>query len=374
MAYYPTSFKHTTDPTTGLQKFEDERLQITYLNLRIVSNLIHDLQVAARTDILMVQNNVQVSAVKDQTASILGMFASKIFEGISVAFTAGTGAAIAAMVIGRIASAVVTQLVKESSPTDDIQKKANEVRTGMDAILNELKHRIDKMVVDLEGQWNKPFHCEGYLGEKYKGDVYLRDFADYDKLFPDQNSPDYDDISELLQKRNISVITSQLLGCKWSIKSLETYHFKDYYTTTSSVKKYDFDHQVYNPHTDEDYWCQKFNPIPGLGAWYEIESNEGHEHFMLWLKGLCSNGKNTYSYNRYSSYYSWAENFTETNGDRHYVGANIQQKHLVDSNGDYAPISLTEWLFLDDMYGQSFNKNGVATREDVYRNWNLPHY
>ena len=370
MAYYPTNFKYTVDETTGYRKYEDHQLQITYLNLRIVSNLISDLQTNARIDLLDAQNNISVKAVQNQDAQILGIFACKILEGISVFFTAGTGAAIASMIIGRLLSATITVLIKESTPNDDIQKKANEVREGMDAIFSGLKHRIDTMIVDMENQWNVAYHCEGYLDSSYKGDVYLRDF-DYNQLLPDKNSPDYDDFSEFLQTRCRAIIVSELLPVKWRIQKWPTYRFKDYYQIDGNGDKhFDFDYCQYNPHTDDDFWAQQFEAIPedGFGSKFICQTEEnGHKSMIDWLNSMCLNPNDSYRYSRYSSYYNWSEPLFIQSGNRHFVGATIYQQVMVDTDGNKAPTVLTEWLFKSD----DKSAKGIATRKDVYDNWGL---
>ena len=369
MAYNPTSFHYTIDETTGYRKYDDHQLQKTYLNLRIISNLISDLQTNARIDLLDAQNNISVSAVKDQTAQVLGIFACKILEGISVFFTAGTGPAIASMIIGRLLSATITELIKESTPNDDIQKKANEVREGMDAIFSGLKHKIDKMIVDMEGQWNVAYYCESYLDPSKKGNIYLRDF-DYNELFPDKNSPEYDDFSEFLQARCRSIIVSELLPVKWRVHKWPTYNFKDYYQIDGrGDKHFDFDYCQYNPHTDDDFWAQKFDAIPEseFGSKFICATQDGHQSMVNWLNNMCVNPKDVVRYEKYSSYYIYTEELFTQNGNRHFVGATIYQQVLVDTEGNMAPTVLTEWLFKDDKTGFK----GIATREEIYKNWGL---
>lgn len=369
MAYYPQTFHYIIDETTGYRKYDDHQLQITYLNLRIVSNLIADLQTNAKIDLLDAQNNVSVKAVQDQTCQILGIFACKILEGISVFFTAGTAPAIATMIIGRLLSATITELIKDSSPNDDIQKKANEVREGMDAIFSSLKHRVDQMIVDMEGQWNVAHYCESYLDPSQKGNVYLRDF-EYNQLFPDRNSPEYDDMLEFLSARCRSIIVSELLPVKWRIKNWPTYNFKDYYQYDGiGDKHYDFDYCQYNPHTDDDFWAQEFNSIPedGFGTKFICKTQDGHQSMVDWLSSMCLNPSDTYRYTRYSSYYIWTESLSFNNGNKHFIGATIYQQVLVDTEGNMAPTVLTEWLFKD----KKDSNKGIATKEDVYKNWGL---
>jgi len=377
MPYQPSSFHFVVDKATGLKVYDDQRLQTTYLNLRIVSDLIHDVQVSANNDLLYVQNNVQVSAVKDQTPAFLASIACKLLEGASIIFPAGTGAAIAAMVIGRISSAVISQVVKSLTPEDEIQQKSNEVRSGMDAIFGELKTRVDTMITHLEEEWNKPYHCDGYLGDKYKGDVTLSEFADCQDALPDHNSPEYDDWHKALSFQCKYLVTRELLSAKWKVHEMPSYKYKEYYQSYSGKKQFDFDHQVYNPRKDDYHWTQHFDglPMPGsFGSYYEIDTREdGQEGFAQWLRDLCLDPKGADRYKYSSTYYNWIERYYPPIVDnRSYSGYEIKHVVLRDSAGGYAPPSLGSWLFIDDGTGKVINKNGIATRADVYKSWGLP--
>lgn len=376
MPYQPTSFHFVVDKATGLKVYDDERLQTTYLNLRVVSDLIHDVQVSANNDLLYVQKNVEVSAAVDQTPAFVASMVCKLLEGMSSAFTAGTGAAIAATVIGKLSSAIITQIVKSSTPEDEIQQKCNEVRSGMDAFFGELKKRIDTMITHLEEEWDKPYECEGALGKEYAGTVYLHDFADFDGSFPDHNSPEYDEWHSALAFQCKYLATRALLGAKWRVHELPSYKYREYYVSYSGKKQYDFDHEMYNPHTDEYYWTQHFDglPIPGsFGSYYEIESHEGGtESFAQWLRNLCLDPRGADRYKYASTYYNWIEKYYPPVVDnRAYSGYEIKHAVLMDSAGGYAPSSLGSWLFIDDGTGKVINKNGIATRADVYKNWGL---
>ena len=82
MSYSPSTFHYTVNDI-GIRVYDDKHVQVTYINLRTLSKLISSLRIQAQIDLGDAINNVGVHAVKDQTLQILGMFASKIFEGIS---------------------------------------------------------------------------------------------------------------------------------------------------------------------------------------------------------------------------------------------------------------------------------------------------
>lgn len=111
MAYLPQSFHYTVNEM-GIRVYDDKHVQVTYINLRTLSQLIYSLRTQAQIDLQDAINNVGVHAVKDQTFQILGMFASKILEGISAFWPAGTPAAYISMIIGKIASGVITKLIE----------------------------------------------------------------------------------------------------------------------------------------------------------------------------------------------------------------------------------------------------------------------
>lgn len=377
MAYYPQSFKHTRDETTGLLKYEDPRVQQTYLNLRIISDLVYDLQTRARIDLLDAINYIKSDAVKNQTYQILGMFGCKILEGISAFFPGGTTAAWASMLIGRITSGVISQLVKESTPDDDIQSKANDIRDGMDAIFDSLKREIDTMIVSLEEHWGIVYHCDGYSDPALKGDTSLADLADYDYLLPDKENPSYDDLSVFLQARCRYILVSNLLPSKWRVKLYPSYYVKDYYQNNGvGDHHFDFDYDQYNPHDDSDFWAQSFTGIPERDfppGWIvgTEENGKSSSDFVSFVKDLASQ---SYMIDEYSSFCGYMDATTSVDGSRHYVGNIIHFGVLVDSNGDKAPKVLSNWLFKDSVDGSKISKYGIAMREDVFRNWNLSRY
>jgi hypothetical protein len=370
MAYQPKNFNFTEDKATGFRLYEDDNVQHVYLNLRIFSQAVHDIQMNANTDLLFIQNNVQVAAVQNQTVQTICMFACKLLEGATVFFTPATGPAIAAFFIGRIASGIITAETAKSKPTDDIQKEANEVRSGMNAMLNLLKHRIDEMIVDIEGHWNTVYHCDGYLDPLYSGDVTLADLADHNALLPDDKSPQYDDFILYMGARCRAIITQKLLPAKWMKETWSTYDIKEYYLYHDGTeKRYDFDYLQYNPHTDDEFWAQEFQALPIGGSKYIFGSSDPVEGHVGFLRELALDPRNDYNKKWYSSYGNWIERYQQFDGEgNRWYHAKIHNAVLVDSNGDYAPSSLSEWLFIDRI-GPDDNPDGIATREEVYRNW-----
>jgi hypothetical protein len=355
----------------GIRVYDDKHVQVTYINLRTLSKLIYSLRIQAEIDLQDAINNVGVHAVKDQTAQILGMFASKIFEGISAFWPGGTPAAYISMIIGKIASGVITKLIEQSQPGDEIQSKANEIREGMLAIFDAAKKKIDQMVVNPESHWTEVFHCQDYSDLGIKGDVTMADMADCLDFFPDEENPDYDDFQLYLSQRCKSLIVSKLLPVKWQVKTYPTYWCKDYYTRNDGQRHFDFDYSQYNPHTDDDFWCQKFEGGPEVifPPYYMIVTDENGKTSQGFLQFIMEVACRDMTH--YSSIWGYLEFSESQEGDRHYIGNHIHYMVLTDDAGNKAPKILSDWLFQNDCYNQSANKYGVATREEVYTKWNL---
>jgi len=371
MSYSPSTFHYTVNDI-GIRVYDDKHVQVTYINLRTLSKLISSLRIQAQIDLGDAINNVGVHAVKDQTLQILGMFVSKIFEGISAFWPGGTPAAYISMIIGKIASGIITKLIEQSQPGDEIQSKANEIREGMLAIFDATKKKIDQMVVDPEGHWHEVFHCQDYSDLGLKGDITMADMAECLDFFPDEETPDYDDFQLYLSQRCKSVVVSKLLPVKWKVKTYSNYWCKDYYTRNDGQRHFDFSYAQYNPHTDDDFWCQKFDggSEKVFPPYYMIGTDENGLTSKQFLQFIMECGSRDMI--SFSSLWGYLEFGESQEGDRHYIGNHIHYMVLTDNEGNKAPKILSDWLFQNDCYNQSTNKYAVATREEVYTKWGLP--
>ena len=370
MAYFPSTFHYTINDI-GIRVYDDKHVQVTYINLRTLSKLISSLRTQAQIDLQDAINNVGVHAVKDQTLQILGMFASKIFEGISAFWPGGTPAAYISMIIGKIASGIITKLIEQSQPGDEIQTKANEIREGMLAIFDATKKKIDQMVVDPESHWSEVFHCNDYSDLGIKGDITMADMAECLDFFPDEENPDYDDFQLYLSGRCKSIVVSKLLPVKWVVKKYPSYWCKDYYTRNDGQRHFDFDYSQYNPHTDDDFWCQKFEggPEKVFPPYYMIGTDENGKTSKQFLQFIMEVGCRDMI--QYTSIWGYLEPGESQDGDRHYIGNHIHYMVLTDNEGNKAPGILSDWLFKDDCYNQKVKNYSVATREEVYTKWGL---
>jgi len=370
MGYTPQSFHYTVNDL-GIRVYEDKHVQTTYINLRTLSRLIASLRTQAQIDLQDAINNVGTHAVKDQTFQILGMFASKILEGISAFWTGGTAPAWISMIIGKIASGVITKLIEQSQPGDEIQSKANEIREGMLAVFDATKRKVDQMVVDPEGHWYEVFHCEDYSDLGLKGEITLADMAVCLDFFPDEETPDYDDFLLFLFQRCKAVVVKQLLPVKWQVKKYPSYWCKDYYTRNDGQQHFDFDYSQYNPHVDDYFWCQRFpgGPEQVFPPAYLIQTDTNgntSREFLQFILQIASTDQE-----RYSSIWGYLIPGEAQEGDRHYVGSHVCYMVLTDHDDNKAPYTLSKWLFQDDCYNQNTSKYAVATREEVYTKWNL---
>ena len=370
MAYFPQSFHYNVNDM-GIRVYDDKHVQVTYINLRTLSDLIYTLREQAQIDLLDAINNIGVHAIKDQTFQLLGFFVSKILEGISAFYTAGTPAGWISMIIGKIASGIVSKLIQESTPGDEIQSKANDIREGMLAIFDATKRRIDQMIDSPQIHWVDVFHCEDYSALGIKGDISLSDMAECLDFFPLPESTDYDDIRLYLEGRCKSIVVSKLLPTKWHIQRYDVYWCKDYYTKNDGQRHFDFDYSQYNPHTDDDFWCQKFvgfqeKIFPPYFMAGTNENGKTSSEFLTFIKEVASRDMT-----HYSSFWGYLEFREEQDGDRRYIGNNIHCVVLVDDEGNKAPIILSDWLFKDDTYNKTIKNYSVATREEVYTKWGL---
>ena len=371
MSYSPSTFHYTVNDI-GIRVYDDKHVQVTYINLRTLSKLISSLRIQAQIDLGDAINNVGVHAVKDQTLQILGMFVSKILEGISAFWPGGTPAAYISMIIGKIVSGVITKLIEQSSPGDEIQSKANEIREGMLAIFDATKKKIDQMVVDPEGHWHEVFHCQDYSDLGLKGDITMADMAECLDFFPDEETPDYDDFQLYLSQRCKSIVVSKLLPVKWKVKTYSNYWCKDYYTRNDGQRHFDFEYSQYNPHTDDDFWCQKFTggSEKVFPPYYMIGTDENGLTSKQFLQFIMECGSRDMT--QFSSLWGYLEFGESQEGDRHYIGNHIHYMVLTDNEGNKAPGILSDWLFKDDCYNQKKHNYAVATREEVYTKWGLP--
>lgn len=371
MAYTPTEesggFNYDTNEM-GIRVYKDKHVQVTYINLRALSKLISSLRTQSEIDLQDAINNVGASAVKDQTYRTLGIFGSKIFEGISAFFKGGTPQGIIATLIGKISSAVINLLIEESKPGDEIQSKANEIREGMLAIFDATKKKIDQMIVDLENHWDEAFYCEDYSNLGIKGYITLSQMAECLDFFPDEETPDYDDFQFYLFQRCKATIVKELLPVKWKAVKFVHWWVKDYYLK-DSVRHFDFDY--FHENDGKKQWVQFFsNPDGPEGEWFTTLDNSQtggpltSAHFLDLVKRWLI--EYHHSFWAYSEY---VDNVLED--DKYYYGAHVYGLTLTDKDTKEAPTTLSDWLFQDDVYGNQIKKYAVATRKEVYTEWGL---
>lgn len=207
-------------------------------------------------------------------------------------------------------------------------------------------------------------------------DIKIKDrFEKVGELFPCKDTEIYQNMLVVLEKRILLFVAKAVLPTKWKIKKWPTYLVKDYYQIDGQNERlYDFDEFRINSFLDMSYTIQSFKaPLleETLGTTYEHKTSDGHLAFQNWLKQICVDRRNQMNYQKYSSYYNWSEEADYTEGKKCFKAYKIHSGLLVDKENNLAPVCLTEWLFKDDVYGNSSTLNGLATRNDVYKNWGL---
>ena len=135
MAYTPSTWHYTVNEKNE-KVYDDHILNIVQENLLTISKFIDDFRQDARYDITIVQDNLNARTVHDPTVSIIGMFVSKIIEGLGVIFTAGTAAAIITTITCKIISGIVSTLTSDKS-TDTYNKilqASNDLRDALEQV------------------------------------------------------------------------------------------------------------------------------------------------------------------------------------------------------------------------------------------------
>ena len=87
---------------------------------------------------------------------------------------------------------------------------------------------------------------------------------------------------------------------KWQVKTYPSYWCKDYYTRNDGQRHFDFDYSQYNPHTDDDFWCQKFTGGPEtiFPPYYMIGTDENgktSQEFLQFIMEVGSRDMTSYS-------------------------------------------------------------------------------
>ena len=221
MDYTPSSWHYTTNEKNE-RIYDDHILNIIQENLITLSDFIDDVNTDAKINILYVQNNVNAKTVKNPTVQIIGMFISKIVEGLGVIFTAGTAAAIVTTIVCKILSGVITQLTSPTSKDsyNDIQNAVNDLRDSFDKTCKWIKLTIAKWLDNLQDNWLTKIYCEGNKYPELKGFVRLVDLANEGnaEYFPKRESAQYILCRDVLSKSSTYESASLLIPLKWRIR------------------------------------------------------------------------------------------------------------------------------------------------------------
>jgi hypothetical protein len=219
--YKPSSWHYTTNEKNE-RIYDDHILNIIQENLITLSGFIDDVNTDARINILYVQNNVNAKTIKDPTVQVIGMFVSKIIEGLGVVFTAGTAAAIISTIVCKIISGIVTVLTSSTSKDsyNEIQNAANDLRDAFDKTCKWIKLTIAKWLDNLEANWLTEIQCEGNKYPSLRGIVRLCDMAmgGDAKYFPKKETEDYILCRDSLNKASTYEAAAQFIPLRWRIR------------------------------------------------------------------------------------------------------------------------------------------------------------
>lgn len=220
MSYIPSDWTYKKNES-GERIYNDHTLNIVQQNLKEISQLIDDVCTDAKINILYVQNNVNAKTVKDPTVQIVGMFVSKIVEGLGVVFPAGTARAIIGTVVCKILSGLTTYLTTPGNPGESynkIQGKVNDLKDSVEETCFQLKLKLGDWLNDLEKEWLREYECQGYKFDQFKGKVKLADLADNPMYFPNSSEEDYILIRHDLNKFSTYQSAATLIPLRWKIR------------------------------------------------------------------------------------------------------------------------------------------------------------
>lgn len=208
--YTPTSWKKEKDSHTGLWIYEDPRLNTVQDNLVTLNQLLADLRVNAKIDILEIQRNLEASTIKDPTVQRVGWVMAKMVECIALAFPAGRPAAVIAGLICRLASGGIQLVTSENINNPDYQEAVNDLRNAVDQYFSDLEDLVSSWIQDLQGNWTKDYP------DKSGNHMRLCDLAEHDDRLPQKNiDVDYNHWFNALEADVKVEMTKQLLPVKY---------------------------------------------------------------------------------------------------------------------------------------------------------------
>ncbi len=219
MTYVPKNWHYVVNEKNE-KIYDDHILNIVQENLLTISKFIDDFRDDARYSITIVQDNLNAKTFHDPTVSIIGMFVSKIIEGLGVIFPAGTAAAIITTITCKIISGIVSTLTSDKSTDvyNKILQAANDLRDALEQVCFGVQFQIGKWIDDMESNWLVEFECDGIKYLDLKGKVKLADFADTQEYFPKPASSNYILMRDRLSKDSKYESTSLLLPVRWKIR------------------------------------------------------------------------------------------------------------------------------------------------------------
>jgi thiol-disulfide isomerase/thioredoxin len=210
LGYTPINWNKTKDPHTGLYTYQDNRLNILQDNLTVMSQMIVDLRVNSKIDILEIQRNLEAQTIKNPTIERMGWVMAKMVECIALAFPAGKPAAVVAGLLCRLASGGLQYATRANTDNPDYQQAVNDLRNSVDTWFSDLEDQISDWIQDMESNWSKVYK------DQYGNSIRLCDIADHDELLPHKGIEKeyntwFNDLSALVKTE----MTKQLLPVRY---------------------------------------------------------------------------------------------------------------------------------------------------------------
>ena len=336
------SFEYTLDPD-GDKTYTDSKVDKVYENLQNISDFIKDVGYRSEIEFPQIINNVNVEGIKNPT---IGMLINLICEGFG--FMGGVNFPIIGKLGGSLAGYLIVSLINSYTKVTpkNIQGEINNVWNSIKDIFDTAKIDVDTWSGDLEKYWNVEYNhpiTGGILTIEMLSGVN----------FPNSHMVEYDNGVNIVSKGVICSITRTLLQQKWRIIPDYRIFWGLYYYRPWNIH----DVKPFGPITCDEIQCIRFTGICGKGGDYNKI-----------LAELVKSKDN--------SYYIWGEDDSDYHHkwfvrDYDYRGKTIHQWSLHSTSSGNAPDTLTNWLFIDDTFGNIINPDGIALRSDVFKKWGL---
>lgn len=338
------NFYFSIDETSGERVYVDPSVQLVYINLKRLSLFVQRSQDKSELEYDYVRESILASGNTNTGLSFLCNLLVGAFEfmgDVEFPWVGKTG--------GKVAGWLLSALVDtwRDEPPQDLQKDFDNVWNGMKTAFDQAQLTVnnwkDSLTPDLGPSiWNKPYTCPK-TGEV----VTISQLADVGYL-PDDTSVEFDEGAIAISKQCDYMMCSILVPSKWVYQSDGSDNWWDCYYT-----RWNDSHPYSGPFYDGLSIQTLFGITTSFPDSDVVDATEQEHHYVYF------NTEDTEEYD-----HNW---FTD---DRLYKGTKYLRWNLVDrENGGTAPDTFIAFLFKNGPGGSP--DFGIATREDVFNNWNM---